>query len=345
MRVGNRARSVLMALLLVALVAIPAVGDETWGRFREVRPALGSTFEILAYAPDQEVATATFDAAFARVEEISRVFSVYDSRSEVLRLVRQAPMCEPVAVSRELAKVLDYSLCLSRQTEGAFDVTVGPLTRLWRRARRLRELPAEERLAQARAAVGSHLVEFDRDEQTVRLLAEDMRLDFGGVAKGYAADEALRVLRERGLNRALINAGGDLRLGEPPPGERGWRVGVAALNPGDPPEEILELADCGVATSGDAWQFVEIEGQRYSHLIDPRVGVPIGERIGATVLAPSAMKADALASAVMVMGPEQGIALVDQTSEAACWVVTEQGDQPRAFRSRRFPSPDGSSEP
>lgn len=342
MRFRNRTHLVL----LIALLPVVAAGEESWERFREVRPALGSTFEILAYAPDERSAGEAFSAAFARVEAISGIFSVFDSESEVLCLVRQAPMSAPVAISPELARVLDYSLRLSEQTSGAFDVTVGPLTRLWRRTRRMRELPSAARLAEARGAVGSHLVELDAEERTVRLLGEDMRLDFGAVAKGYATDEALRVLREHGLSRALINAGGDLTLGEPPPGAAGWRVGVAALHPGDPPRQILELAQCSVATSGDAWQFVEIEGQRYSHVIDPRSGFPISERMGVTVLAPEGMVADALASAVMVLGPEEGIALVDQTPEAACWVITVQDDQTRTYRSRRFPAPaDGSSEP
>ncbi len=341
-----RSRNRTHLVLLIALLPVAAAGEESWQRFREVRPALGSTFEILAYAADERSAGEAFEAAFARVEEISGIFSVFDSESEVLRLVRQAPMSAPVAISCELAQVLEYSLGLSQQTEGAFDVTVGPLTRLWRRTRRLRELPSAPRLAEARAAVGAHLVELDPEQQTVRLLGENMRLDFGAVAKGYATDEARRVLRERGLSSVLINAGGDLMLGEPPPGAAGWRVGVAALHPGDPPRQILELAQCAVATSGDAWQFVEIEGQRYSHVIDPRSGFPISERIGVTVVAPGGMMADALASAVMVLGPEQGIALVDQTPGAACWVITVQDDQPRTFRSQGFPTAaDGSPEP
>ena len=342
-----RSRNWMHLVLLIALLPmVAAAGEGSWQRFREVRPALGSTFEILAYAPDERSAGEAFGAAFARVEEISGIFSVFDSESEVLRLVRQAPMSAPVAISPELAQVLEYSLGLSQQTEGAFDVTVGPLTRLWRRTRRLRELPSAPRLAEARAAVGAHLVELDPEQQTLRLLGENMRLDFGAVAKGYATDEALQVLREHGLSRVLINAGGDLMLGEPPPGAAGWRVGVAALRPGDPPRQILELAQCAVATSGDAWQFVEIEGQRYSHVIDPRSGFPISQRIGVTVVAPGGMMADALASAVMVLGPEQGIALVDQIPEAACWVITVQDDQPRTFRSQKFPSAaDGSFEP
>ncbi|MCH5378160.1 MAG: FAD:protein FMN transferase, partial [Planctomycetes bacterium] len=226
---------------------------------------------------------------------------------------------------------------LSEKTDGAFDVTVGPFSRLWRRARRQRHLPSAERLAEAKAAVGYRHVRVDAVESRVQLTAAGMRLDFGGIAKGYACDEALVAMRKIGVTRALVNGGGDLALGDPPPGESGWRVGVAPLQPNDPPSRVLHVANCGVATSGDAWQFVEIDGHRYSHILDPRTGLGVESRSSVTVLAPNGMAADALASAVSVLGVPRGLSLIEHTPGAACAVVAVEGDKVSAHISKRFP--------
>jgi thiamine biosynthesis lipoprotein len=181
-----------------------------------------------------------------------------------------------------------------------------------------------------------------------------MRLDLGGIAKGYAADQALAVLRDRGIPRALVDAGGDLAIGDPPPDARGWRIAVATphstssppSSPTPPPEDgagtygaestVLLLSNCGVATSGDAYQFVEFEGRRYSHIVDPRTGMGVVGASSVTVVAPDGMTADALASAVSVLGPEEGIALIDRTPGAAALVVVLEDAKERQFQSRRM---------
>jgi thiamine biosynthesis lipoprotein len=160
-----------------------------------------------------------------------------------------------------------------------------------------------------------------------------MRLDFGGVAKGRAADAALQTLRDRGLTRALVNAGGDLAVGDAPPGEAGWRIGVAPLQPNEPPRLVLQLTNCGVATSGDAWQYVEIGQQRYSHIVDPRTGIGLTRRSSVTVIARTGQAADGLASAVSVLGPERGVRLIERQEGAACRVVAVEQDQVRTFDS------------
>lgn len=339
MRLGEEP-IVIASWLLVAGTVLAAGSDAPLQRYRDVRPGMGSTFEIVLYADSEDAAKRALDAAFDRIDQLNRIFSDYDSDSEALRLCRQAPMAEPVPVSAEMAKVLQTALEVSRQSEGAFDVTVGPMTRLWRRARRQRELPSPERLDEARAAVGFRHVSLDAEHQRVKLAQAGIRLDFGGIAKGYACDEALRVLGELGVDRAFVNAGGGLAVAGPPPGEPGWRIGVAPLKPEDPPTRVLQLTDCGVATSGDAWQFVEIDGQRYSHLVDPRTGLGITRRSSVTVLAADGMLADALASAASVLGPVEGVALVDRTPAAACLMVCLEGDQIKTYASKRFPPAD-----
>ena len=325
---------------MAVLLAGSAADQQPLQRYRDVRPAMGSTFEIVLYAPDETAAQRAFDAAYQRIDALNRVFSDYDSESEVSRLCRQAPMDCPVPVSPELLHVLQVSQRLSEKTAGAFDVTIGPLSRLWRRARRQGKLPSPERLAEARAAVGYRHIELDADDHRVRLTAAGMRLDFGGIAKGYACDEALAAMREAGVTRALVNGGGDLALGEPPPGQSGWRIGVAPLKPDDPPSRILHLARCGVATSGDAWQFTEIDGTRYSHILDPRTGLGIESRSSVTVLAPDGMTADALASAVSVLGPQRGLALIEATAETSCLIVAVYADGVKTYSTEQFPAGD-----
>jgi thiamine biosynthesis lipoprotein len=329
--------------LMAALLVGNAADEAALQRYRDVRPAMGTAFEIVLYASDEQTAQRAFDAAFQRIDALNQVFSDYDSESEASRLCRQSPMDQAVAISPDMATVLEYSLKLSGKTEGAFDVTVGPLSRLWRRAHRQRKLPDPKRLAEARAAVGYQYIELDTANRRARFTAPGMRLDFGGIAKGYACDEALVALRGLGITRALVNGGGDLALGDPPPDTPGWRIGVAPLSPDDPPSRILHLANCGVATSGDAWQFTEIDGDRYSHILNPLTGLGIESRSSVTVLAPNGMAADALASAVSVLGPKCGVALIETIEGASCLVVALDVEGVKTFVSKEFPESDSAA--
>ncbi len=310
-----------------------AAADAHLERFRESRPGMGSTFEIIVYAPDEQTAKRGLDAAFARIEQLNQIFSDYDSESEACRLSHAAPMPEAISVSAEMSAVLDYSVQLSRQTDGAFDVTVGPVSRLWRRARRQKQLPAPDRLKEALAGVGYQHLHLDAAGRKAKLAAAGMRLDFGAVAVGFAVDEALAVLKQHGLTRVLVNGSGDMALGDPPPGETGWRIGVAPLEPNQPPSRFLRLAHCGVSTSGDAWQYVEIAGRRYSHIVDPRTGVGLTTRSSVTVIAPNGMAADGLATAVSVLGAEKGLSFIERTCGAACLMVLVEGEKPQLHES------------
>jgi thiamine biosynthesis lipoprotein len=184
------------------------------------------------------------------------------------------------------------------------------------------------------------------------LLKPEMRLDLGGIAKGYAVDKALAVLRRRGITRALVDAGGDIGLGDPPPGKPGWGIGVAPLEPGGPPGGFLWLSRRAIATSGDTQQYVVIDGVRYSHLVDPRTGLGLTDHSSVTVIAPDGITADGLASAVSVLGPRQGLRLVEETPGAAALVVRAPEGRPETYESGRWkklpvtqPSPLGPSLP
>jgi thiamine biosynthesis lipoprotein len=212
---------------------------------------------------------------------------------------------------------------VAEATGGAFDVTAGPFVRLWRRSVRQGELPSEARLAEARAASGWDKLVLHEQGRSVELLAADMRLDLGGIAKGYALDEALAVLRANGIDAALVDGGGDVIAGDPPPGEVGWRVLVSPRGPGGEAEMLLILANEAVATSGDVEQFVEIDGRRFSHIVSTATGLGLEHRVSASVIAPTGMRADALATAVCVLGGRRASDALDWTGDLGLLVVED----------------------
>lgn len=305
-------------------------------RYQRTQTHMGMSFGVVLYAPDEAVANRAFTAAFARIEALNGIFSDYDTDSEVSRLCDQAPTSAPVAVSLELAEVLHHAQQLSARTDGAFDVTVGPLTKLWRRARRMKQLPDPARLQTAREAVGFRNLVVDRQNRTVELKRPQMRLDFGAVAPGYAADEALAEIAKFGITRALVNASGDITVGDPPPGETNWKIDIAALEPGGKPSQTVWVRNGAVSTSGDAFQFVEFNGQRYSHIIDPFTGYGLTTRSSVTVIAKSGLEADGLATAVSVMGPAKGIEFIESVETAAAFIVTVEDNMTKTYASQRF---------
>jgi thiamine biosynthesis lipoprotein len=305
-------------------------------RFEYAAEAMAEPLKIILYAPDEAAAERAAQAALDRIHQLNDILSDYDPESELHRLCDQAGTGEPVRVSEDLFRVLAAAQRWAEKTDGAFDMTVGPVVRLWRRARRTHQMPAPAAIEQARQLVGYQNVLLDPDRQTVLLKKAGMRLDPGGIGAGYAIDEALRVLHKHGLSRVLIDLGGDIRLGDPPPDQPGWRIGVPGLDPKAPPKEFLVLSRCAIGTSGDAWQFVQLGGRRYSHIIDPKTGMPLTDRCSVTVVAPDGLTADVLGTAVSVLGPEKGMKLVDQTPGAAAWMIRGVEDRLHSFASGRW---------
>ena len=185
--------------------------------------------------------------------------------------------------------------------------------------------------------MGYKIVRLDAEHRTVELLKKGMRLDLGGIAKGYAMDEALAVLQRHGIARALVEAGGDMRLGDPPPGRPGWRVGIPPLdNPQADPLSYLELSRVAVSTSGDIVQYVEIAGKRYSHIVDPRTGMALTDHCRVMVVGPTGMAADAITKAVGVLGPEKGLRLIEETPGLAAMVTRAPHGNIEHYESSRW---------
>ena len=314
------AATLAAATLAAAALAPTLLPEEPLRRHAFEGRHMGTTFRIVVFAPDSATAADGVAAAFGVIAELDARLSDYDPSSELSRLGEVAGMGRGREVSPELGEVLAVARTWSERTDGAFDVTVGPVTQLWRWSARRGALPDSARLARARAAVGWRYLELAADRQTARLTRPGMALDVGGIAKGWAADAALAALARRGLTSALVDAGGDIAVGEAPPGEAGWRIAVDGMDTGDGAYGIaadsdgarrtLTLAGVGVATSGDAFRFFEADGVRYSHIVDPRTGLGVTGPRAVTVIAPDATTADVLASALAVLDEAAGRALV-----------------------------------
>ena len=318
----------IILLLLTLLLSGPTlVGSQEptqrLTRHEKTERHMAVDFTIVMYTATPQAANEAFTAAFAIVAKIDQICSDYAPNSELSLLSQASPTSKPVRVSDELWQVLVASQRFSEQSNGVFDVTVGPLTRLWRRARRQKELPESAELQAALAAVGWRKMELHAQEKAISLTQPGMKLDLGGIAQGYAADLALTEIQRRGIRQALVDASGDISLGDAPPDSPGWRVGISPLKADEPPEVFLSVANCAVSTSGDAYRGVEIGGVRYSHIVDPATGVGLKHRSNVTIIAPNGITADALATAVSVLGSEQGIALLAKFPGTCARLVTQ----------------------
>lgn len=325
----------LLAGLLLAAAGCVSTGERGLRRFEYSQAQMGLDFRITLYTPDEATAREAASAAYARIAELNGVLSDYDSDSELSKLSRTSGSGEWQTVSPDLWRVLETGQRLARQSGGAFDLTVGPSVNLWRRARRQHKLPSAKLLEAMRERVGYRNLLLDPARHAAMLTRPDMRLDAGGIAKGFALDEALAVLRNRGIHRVMIHAGGDMVFGDPPPGRESWRV--ALPNYADSASApVLRLRNCALATSGDLNQFVEIDGVRYSHIVNPHTGVGLTNRSLVHVIAPHAITSDSLSTAISVLGSTAGPELLSHYPGTSCQITEGVGAAAKVTRSPGF---------
>jgi thiamine biosynthesis lipoprotein len=319
----------------VLLACAACVAGQQLQLFEAVEPRMGTLFRIKLYAPNQQRARAAFRAAFDRIAELDRILSDYQPDSELNRLCRSA-VKRAVPVSDDLYRVLWAAQQLAEESGGAFDVTQGPVIRLWRQARREGRLPDPAALRAASARSGYRKLHLNPADHTAMLDEAEMQLDLGGIAKGYAADAALEVLDRQGISRALIAASGDLAFSHAPPGEHGWKIGLDLLDrPGAPFSKVLELSDAAVSTSGDTEQYVELNGKRYSHIVDPATGEALTNGFTVSVIARRGITADSLATAVCVLGDARGLVLIEKHPDTAA-IVVSPGSMRESSRFRKL---------
>ena len=331
------AAAICVAQLAAAGLLLSPSAAANLQRFEYTQPHMGTTARIVVFGDERGRVDRAAGAAFGRIADLDRRLTDYREDSELMRACREAAYHE-TPLSDDVFRVVDAAQTLAVRTGGAFDVTTGPLTRLWRRARRQGEMPDPHEWASARDLVSYRRMHVSRERRAIRLDKTGMRLDVGGIAKGYAADVALEMLRTYGYTRAMVVVGGEVAVSDPPPDQRGWRVTLAPLGRITPPTSQLLISHSGVSTSGDAEQWVDIDGVRYSHVLDPRTGMPLVHRTSVTILARNAMTSDMLATAVSVLGPRHGLALADSTPGAAGLMGVEMDNAVHWSSSRRWPA-------
>ncbi|MDO4587230.1 MAG: FAD:protein FMN transferase [Planctomycetia bacterium] len=304
----------LFILFFFLFSSFVAANEPECNRFEFLESKMGVPVRIVLFAENEALAQQGADAVYRRFDELNAIMSDYDPESEIVQLCRKSDSeNRAIFVSPELQTVLTASRAFNELSEGAFDITVSPVVKLWRRSRMFKTLPPSANLERAKELVGNN--NWTISDNQVRILKKGVRFDLGGIAKGFALDEALKVLEDLGINSVLVDAGGDVRVGNSPPDKEGWTIGIASLDDDAKPAFYISLKNAAVATSGDTFQFFEIDSVRYSHIIDPRSGEPLTGHSVISVIAPNAITADALASAMNVLEPEKSLSLAEKLDQ------------------------------
>jgi len=297
--------------------------------YTETRTHMGTYVTIRFFAQDleKEEAQGIMTGAFEMVAELDGLLSTYKKDSVVSKINREA-FKKSIRVDDSTYVVLERSLYFARLSGGAFDISVGPLVDYWRGLDQMDEAPEIGRVKEILKSVGFEKIKLSK-QKSIRFENEGMKIDLGGIAKGYAADIVVEYLKARGVKRGLVNLGGDMTVFGGRPGGAPWRVGVqnpfkkgALLKDAKTGGEVVvEIADGAVVTSGNYERFFLIKGKKYSHIIDPKTGWPSDAVPSVTIVAPSAMDADALATAVSVLGTVKGMALVEKLGRTECLII------------------------
>lgn len=312
----------ILVLIVAAVVVVIALGRDQ-RREAIFYPFGGIPFKVVAYDRSNAEFDADMETVKARVAELEQVFNRYHSQSELARVNEQASVA-PVGIGADMARVLAASAAWHKLSGGAFDPTVGPLIELWQHAGKVGALPSEEEIAATDGRVGFGEVIFSHDGR-IMFAREGMMLDFGAIAKGFISDEVVRLLQNRGLKRGIVDAGGNAVAF----GDGRFTFGIA-----DPRfaghDELLATVKAGkgaVITSGNYERYVTIGGKRYSHIIDPRNGRPVGgELVAVTVIGGEGMEADAMATALMVLGRERGMELLSRVPGVSVLFVERKNE-------------------
>ena len=302
-------------------------------RYEFVSPHMGTLWKLIFHEGSPERAQEIRAAVRERLKEIDERLTDYRQQSELNRFCDEGRADTP---SGDLLAVLADSLEVARATGGAFDPTVSPLTRLWRASRKAGHLPDPAAVAEARKSVGFDSVVIENGR--LRLKRPGTRLDVGGIAKGYAQDEVAKIMVDRfGVTGFLIDAGGAVLAGGPPPGRDGWVVGIQGV-PGEPGSPPIFLRKGALSTAGDANQALEIDGTRYSHIVDPQTGMGLTNGLQVSVVASSGSMSDALDTAFCVMGLEKTKAFVVRHPTLAVRAVeVGPGGTPAVWTSPAWP--------
>lgn len=313
---------------LLPLTLLPACQPPDDGRFKHAREVMGTFAELTAYAADRDTARAAVEAGYVRLDDVNRLMSDYRDDSEISQL-NAAPPGEPFAVSPETWTCLKKAAAVSAASGGAFDITCRPLVQLWKAAGKANRMPTDAMLSATRERVGWQKLQLDDDTRTATKSVPNMQIDLGAIAKGHALDLAAEAMQKAGATAGVVDVGGDVRVFGQRPAGPNWKIAIR-----HPFQQghfaVLNLPRGAVATSGLQQRFSEIEGQRYSHIIDPRTGRPAAQAPSVTVVAADGITADAWATALSVLSVDEGRALAASNAPDdihALWLIRNADDE------------------
>ena len=287
---------------------------------------MGNRFEFTVIAENDRDGNDAIDAAILEVRRIENLLTTFNDFSQT-SLINENAGIKPVQVDAEVFKLIQRSIRISTLTDGAFDITYGSIDkRLWNFDQNMTSLPDKETALLSVQLINYQNVVLDSKRSTVYLKNRGMRIGFGGIGKGYAADQAKQILQQSNINSGIVNAGGDLITWGSQLSGQPWTVGIADPAQTDRPFSALQISNMAIATSGNYEKYVTIGGKRYSHTIDPKTGLPTSGVKSVTIICPSAELADALATPVVVMGVKVGLELINQIKHVAC-IVIDDSDQ------------------
>jgi thiamine biosynthesis lipoprotein len=285
---------------------------------------MGSRFDITVVADNEMEGNSYIDEAVGEIKRIEKMISSWDSTSETSEIIKYAGV-KPVKVDKELLDLIERAIKISELTDGAFDISYASMDKIWKFDGSMKDLPTQEEISKSVEKVGYKNIILDSEKQTVFLKNPGMRIGFGAIGKGYAADKAKQLLISEGVEAGIMNASGDLCTWGTQPDGSSWMVGITNPLNKNKVFSWFPLDNNAVVTSGNYEKYILLNGIKYSHIIDPRTGWPAHGLTSVSIFAPKAELADALATSVFVMGKETGLDFINQLPEIECVIVDDQG--------------------
>lgn len=315
-----------LIVILLCLSQFILAQDNALIAQKKILKLMGSRFEVTAVAHDKQLAWDAINAGISEMERIEKLISSWDKNSQTSEINRQAGI-QSVKVDKELYDLIFRAKKVSQLTQGAFDISFASMDRIWKFDGSMTAMPDAATIAQARAKINWENIEMNADEYTVFLKEKGMKIGFGAIGKGYAANRAKAIMKTMtGIHGGLVNASGDLISWGKSADGKGWLINI--INPKDKEVALgyLQINDLSVVTSGDYERFVLFDNKRYAHIIDPRTGYPTTGIKSVTLVCPDAELADALATSVFVLGKENGLILINQLKGVECLIVTDDDE-------------------
>jgi thiamine biosynthesis lipoprotein len=306
--------------LLLLLFSLSTFAQEN---FKRTLILMGSRFDITVVASNEKEGNKYIDSAIFEIARIEKLISSWDVNSET-SLINKLSGIKPIKVDKELFDLIERSIAISALTNGAFDISYASMDRIWNYDGTMREMPSEEKISSSIKKVGYQNIIIDKEAQTVFLKLKGMKIGFGAIGKGYAADKAKALLIEKGVKAGIINASGDLNAWGKQANGRDWMVAITNPLNKNKVFSWLPINDSAIVTSGNYEKFISFNGIRYSHIIDPRTGYPSTGIISTSIMTSNAELADAISTSVFVMGVETGLDFINQLKGVDCIIIDEQ---------------------